>query len=435
MRNDQRLALLNEWARFIWQATQGGDLGGKNRITIHQIETVCGPRAGALEILAGLDAGRLLSELSKNSFAVHRQFIPWNFIGEPAVFMSGRYVRLEAGWPDQMAERDIRLSDIGQRPRTGGRWIAGKNEYGQTVTLGLSDTVPHYLFAGWTGSGKTYAMRSAVKQLASDPDNHIVLIDGKYGYGLKPLSHLRRVGPLATNSDPEAVRGALAWVVSEMRRRYETNITGRVVVVIDEIQAIAEDPAAVHMIKRIVSQGRDAHVHAIIGTQDPTASAFDDITIRRNLVGRVALRTEGYKASEVAIGGPTPRADWLLGAGDAYTIVPHSTMRAQLAYVPPLDLENEPGGRAELESWPAFDAEAVGTLPEAGGNGREISGAEIAVSLIQAHLGSGRPTLQRAMENVGLEKPGSGRADWLLGLGREAHHWLVENDWTLCESG
>ena len=429
-----RISLLENWANHIWQAVHNGALGGRQPIAIHQIELVNGPRAGALEILAGLDAGRLLSELSRNEYAIHRQFIPWDFAGHPAVFMAGRYVRLEAGWPTTLAECDITLASIGQRPKDGGRWIAGKNEYGATVTLGLSDTVPHFLFAGWTGSGKTWAMRSAVSQLAQDPANHMVLIDGKYGYGLSPLAHMKRVGPLATNSDPEAVRSALCWTVREMRRRYEQGIDGRVILVIDEVQEIASDPVVVAMLKRIVTQGRDARVHAIIGTQDPTAEAFSDVTIRRNLVGRVALRTEGYKASEVAVGGPTPRADWLLGAGDAYTIVPHSVLRAQLAYVPQGDLEHLPAGPTELEQWPDFDPEAAGSLPDMQGSGREISGDELAVSLVQAHLGAGRPTLQRALGNAGLNVPGSGRADWLLGLGREAHGWLVDNQWTLCET-
>ena len=70
---------------------------------------------------------------------------------------------------------------------------------------------------------------------------------------------------------------------------------------------------------------------------------------------------------------------------------------------------------------------AAGTLPEVQSNGREISGDELAVSLVQAHMGAGRPTLQRALGNAGLDVPGSGRADWLLGLGRETHRWLVEN--------
>ena len=431
----KRVAYLEQWGQDIWRAAQTPDaLAGKKPIQIHGIDMVRGPRAGALEILAGLDAGRLLKALQSNDFALHRQFVPWDFSGQPAVFMSGRHVRLEAGWPDSLAEKDIKLSDIGQHPKEGGRWVAGKNEMGRTVTLSLSDTVPHYLMGGYTGSGKTYAMRSAVAQLARDPFNQLVLIDGKWGYGLGPLAQVaNRVGPLAIEF--EEVRAALSWSVAEMRARYQTGRRdSRLVIIIDEIQEFTKDAATAEMLRRLAAQGRDADVHLIIGTQDPTADAFNKITIRRNLVGRIALHTENYKASEVVVGGKTPRADFLLGAGDAYALTPGAMHRVQLAYIPEADFENETTGESLFDDWPEFDAEAAGTLPEDAGAGRQISGQEVAVSLVQAHLGAGRPTLQRALENAGLDKPGSTRADWLLGLGREAYTWLSENDWALCET-
>jgi DNA segregation ATPase FtsK/SpoIIIE-like protein len=432
---DRRPAHLEAWAQTLWRAAQtAGALGGKKPIQIHAIDMVCGPRAGALEILAGLDAGRLLDVLRKNDCALHRQFVPWPFIGQPSVFMSGRYVRLEAGWPDAMAEKDIKLSDIGQNPKEGGRWIAGKNEMGKTITLSLSNTVPHYLLGGYTGSGKTYAMRSAVAQLARDPRNRLVLIDGKWGYGLGPLANVtNRVGPLAIEF--EQVRGALSWSIGEMRKRYRTGISdGRLIIVIDEVQEFTKDSAVAEMLRRLAAQGRDKDIHLVIGTQDPTADAFKEVTTRRNLVGRIALHTENYKASEVVVGGPTPRADWLLGAGDAYALTPEALHRVQLAYIPESALANEATGEAEFDEWPEYDPEAAGTLPENTNGGRPISGEEMAISLVQAHLGAGRPTLQRALENAGLDKPGSSRADWLLSLGRDAYQWLIENDWMLCES-
>jgi DNA segregation ATPase FtsK/SpoIIIE-like protein len=429
---EKRPSLLEQWGQVIWRAANN-NLGGKRPIAIHSIEAVQGPRAGALEILAGLDAGRLLSALKANDFALHRQFVPWNFIGNPSVYMSGRYVRLEAGWPNSMAEKNIQLSDIGQHPKSGGRWIAGKNEQGQTVTLSLSNTVPHFLFGGYTGSGKTWAMRSTVAQLARDPQNRLILIDGKWGYGLNPLAHVsNRVGPLATEF--EDVRGALSWALSEMRQRYMGRSDGRLIIAVDEIQEFTKDAAIAEMLRRLTAQGRDANVHMIVGTQDPTADAFKDITTRRNLVGRVALHTENYKASEVVVGGPTPRSDWLLGAGDAYVKTPDALHRTQLVYISEEDLSNEAGGDPELDEWPAFDPEAAGTLPETNSSGRDISGQELAVALVQAHLGAGRPTLQRALANAGVDKPGSTRADWLLRLGRGANTWLLENDWSLCES-
>jgi hypothetical protein len=182
-----------------------------------------------------------------------------------------------------------------------------------------------------------------------------------------------------------------------------------------------------------VAQGRGACVHVLTGTQHPTVDTFADPTIKRNLVGRVALRTEDYKASEVVVGGPVPRADRLLGAGDAYAIVPGAVHRVQLAYIPPADLEQMNTDQPEMNAWPEFDPEAAGTLPDReDGVGWQYTGAELGMAVVQAHLGSGRPTLVRALENAGLGKPGAERAIRLQKLGREAYAWLVENEWRLC---
>jgi hypothetical protein len=343
---------------------------------------------------------------------------------------------MEAAWPDTVAEKDIPLASIGQHPHGSGRWIAGKNEMGTTVTLGLSDQTPHFLFGGWTGSGKTWAMRAVLWQLAREPENELVLIDCKYGDGLGCLGHLPNlVGPVATNL--ESARAALAWSVREMRERYETgNRTHRLVVVIDEVQELtgrAGDDAAIEMIRRLVSQGRGARVHVIVGTQNPTMDAFSDPAIRRNLPGRVALRTENAKASEVIVGGSTPRADRLMGAGDAYIVTPSACHRAQLAYVRPEDLEGLGDGEPELAEWPEFDAEAAGTLPVEDAPRWEYGGDELAVALVTVSKSdkAGRGALRAAMDEAGLGRPGSERADRLLGLGREMRTWLVVNDYCL----
>lgn len=434
--NDKRLKLLERWAGSLVQAAATGALASGKPISILSIETVRGPRAGALEIHAGLDSGKLLQVLSANDFALHRQFVPWRFAGEPSVYLVSRYIRLEAAWPDELAERDIRLSNIGQHPKDGGRWVAGKNETGATVTLGLSDKVPHYLIGGWTGSGKTWAMRSALAQLSRDAENRLVLIDAKWGDGLGCLAHLPRLaGPVATTI--ESARAALSWSVKEMRRRYETgDKRGRVIVVIDEIQELsgkAGDAVATEMIRRLVSQGRGARVHCIIGTQHPTMDAFGEPAIKRNLTGRIALRTEDYKASEVVVGGPTPRADRLLGAGDSYCLTPSATHRAQLAYISQTELEAMNTSKPELGDWPEFDPEAAGTLPAGDTVRWEYTGNELAVSLVQAHLGNGRPALLKALEAADLGRPGRERAARLLQLGREAKGWLTDNGWQLSE--
>lgn len=434
--SDVRKNLLTQWATSIAQAAQSGALDGGKPITIHSIETVCGPRAGALEIHSGFDTGRLQRVLSAGDCALHRQFVPWRFEGEPSVYLVSRYVRLEAAWPTEMAESNIQLASLGLHPKDGGRWIAGKNETGATVTLSVSDRVPHYLFGGWTGSGKTWALRSALLQLSGDPDNQLVLIDGKFGDGLGCLGHIPGlVGPVAV--DVESSRAALAWAVREMRERYgRPDRQGRIIVCIDEIQEFtgkSGDALITEFIRKLASQGRGAGVHLFIGTQHPVSEVFTDGTIRRNLPGRVALRTEDAKASQVVIGASMPRADRLLGAGDCYCVTPSACHRAQLAYVPAAELEKMSARDPVLSAWPEADAEAGGTLPDTDAPRWEYGGDELAIALVAVSESAkaGRGALRDRLEGEGLGRPGSDRADRLLALARDMRSWLVVNDYCL----
>lgn len=423
-----RKRLLDEWGYLIVANAHSGALTGDpgKPIPIGQVVAVNGPRAGALEMHAGLESGRLLRILAKDGCATLRQFVPWDFVGEPACYMAGRYVRVEAGWPDSLAERDIKLADLGQHPKDGGRWIAGRDELGRTITLGLSDASPHWLIAGTTGSGKSYAMRLAAGQLCHDPENRLVLIDAKWGEGLGALGHVQGLmAPVAITI--EMARAALSWAVGEMRRRYETgDRAGRLIVVIDELQEIigkSGDSAATEMVRRLVSQGRGARVYVVMGTQHPTIDVFGDPAIKRNLVGRVALKTLDAKSSEVAVGASTPRADHLLGAGDSYCIVPSACHRAQLAYIPERDLAALPTGETMMETWPEYDPEAGGTLPEPQSEtGFDVT--ETALSLLAAHYSKGRPWLKETVAAEGRQKPGSSRARRLLAWGQEVNTLL-----------
>jgi hypothetical protein len=218
-----------------------------------------------------------------------------------------------------------------------------------------------------------------------------------------------------------------------MRRRYETgDRAGRVIVAVDEVQELQADAAAVELLRRLVVQGRGAGVHVIAGTQHPTREAFGDQAIKRNLVGRLALRVEDAVASNVVVGGPDPRADRLLGAGDAYAVIPGAVQRLQLAYIPERELPTD--GGPELTDWPDYDAEAAGTLPENRG-GFAVSPTEAAVSILAACLGKGQPTLKAMVEKATGQRPGGSRADRLLVYGREAYAWLQSEGWDLCDGG
>jgi len=419
--------LLREWAGYVAQAAMSGQLIGKP-CSIRSIHTIAGPRAGALEILAGLDAGVLLQAFNRNDCATLRQFIPWDFAGDPQIFMNGRYVRLEAGWPDELAEKLIRLDAMGRNPTGGGRWIAGKNEHGETIRPGLNDRTPHFLFAGETGSGKSVAMRGALFQLSQDPQNKIVLLDGKYKEGLGEIEHLPGVvGPCAI--EVAQMRAALAWAVEQMKQCYLNGHDGRLIVAFDEFQEVIEDKAIVGLLRKLVRQGRAAHVHCLMATQHPTVDAFGDPSTRRALVGKVALRVEDFEASRVAVGGPNPRADHLLGAGDSYNLAPGACHRVQIVYVDRKEVDKIGTGTWDFDEWPAFDAEALGQDPPE--RGWSYNGQELAASIVAAAEGEGRPAMVKRLNS----KPGAERAIRLLNLGRETNSALGSMGYAVCLSG
>lgn len=435
MADDRRRdGLLREWAHYLARAARRGKLSSKG-LEVSRVETIAGPRAGALELFAGLDSGALLRSLSANDCASLRQFVPWRFTGEPQAFMAGRFVRVEAGWPGDLAETCIRLGEISEYPRAGGRWVAGRSETGATVVPSLSDQTPHFLFSGATGSGKSVALRSAVLQLSRDPQNELVLIDGKAGEGLRPVQRLPGVvGPVAT--EWEQIQAALGYACERMRERYARDaVVGRVVVVFDEFQEYSDDDVTTNLMRKLAAQGRAAGVHLLAGTQHPTVDSFGDATTRRNLTGKIALRVEDPDASRVAVGGRRPRADWLLGAGDSYTVGPGACHRVQLAFIDREEIEAEEGewDGWRFNQWPAYDPEAVGQeLEEVGWS---YTGGELAVGVVAAAHGDGRPTMVKRLEEQGMGSPGAERAIRLLRLGRGCHDALERMGYAVCLSG
>jgi hypothetical protein len=313
---------------------------------------------------------------------------------------------------------------LNRKPTGSGRWLAGVNELGRVVTLGLSDHAPHFLIAGTTGSGKSVALRSMVTQLARNGDR-LVLIDGKFGEGLRGLDHLPNViGPLATDLD--TARNALAWAVAEMQRRYEQadQTSARIAVVIDEVQELASDAAIVEMIRRIAAQGRAARVSIVLATQHPTNESFGDSTVKRNVTGRIALRVSDAKASEVSIGQSTPRADWLLGAGDAFCVVPGAVVRTQIAYMPKGEIDRALTAIPTLTEWPTFAAEA---LPSGW-----PTGAELGAAVLSADRNEGRGRFQKSAAARGVKVADNNKAVKLLGLARDVLQWLDDQRVSVC---
>jgi len=433
--------LLDDWARRVATAATQEMLG--KRINVTYIETVAGPRAGALHILAGMDADRLLSTLSRQNNALLRQMVPWDFVGDPAAYMYGRYVRLEAGWDDSNANTDIPLSSISQmshKPIADGKWIAGLDEGGRIIIPSLNRSqTPHWLFCGTTGSGKTVALWSAIQQLGADPKNRLVLIDGKKGASFRhenrQMFHLRQqVGPVATTA--EEWRGALVWTVREMDQRYANGYDGRLIIVIDEVQEVIIDPVAAEAWRRLIVMGRDGGVHGMGATQYPVVDALGGPTVVRDMDGRFVLRVTDPTAARVALGqeSATLPAHKLLGRGDAITKTPEHAYRIQTAYVTDRDLSRVSGGEFELDKWPEATAEDLGMeVKRRGRNSPWPKADEMGAALVAAKEGKGRDLFHEMIrgEDPNKSVPGGGRSTRLQNLGGEVHMWLKEHDYRL----
>ena len=436
--NDPRQMYLQQTVQALQNVLARGLVGEPLQA---QAEVVVGPRAGAVLLYTGLGAGGVLRYFAADHAAAARQFIGWSFTGEPGVFMSGRAVRIEAPWPDALADTEVRLDRVGGSPKGQGRWKAGIDERGRVITAGVSDHIPHWLISGTTGSGKTVALRAAGYQFSQDADqNRIVLIDGKFGSGLGVLHGLPgMVGPVAT--DVPTARDALAWVNRQMQQRYEKLTSAgeqvlsglpRIVVLFDEFQELVSDPAVRELTRRLLAQGRAANIHVLMGTQHPTIDAFgDDGSLKRNLVGRIALKVTDAKASQVALGDSLPRADRLAGKGDAYVVAPGHVYRAQMVLVDHRELDPAPRCDPLLREWPESQPQDYGQEPTVRWS---YTGAELAQGLIAALRGWGRRNLMQSLANAGLGRPGADRASRLLVLGREQFAALAAAGYGLSEA-
>lgn len=435
--NDPRVMYLDQTRKALVAALAQGVAGEPVPC---QADFIAGPRAGAVLLQAGMAAGKVLRFLSNDNAAIARQFIAWGFPGDPGVFLSGKLIRVEAPWPDSLAQTEIRYKDVHHNPRGKGRWIAGLDERGVTIVMGFSDAVPHILMGGTTGSGKTVAVRNAAAQLSRQADEvNLIAIDGKYGAGLGPLQGLPgMVGPVAT--DVRGATNALGWVNAELQRRYtiiaaqgESAIANlpRLVVLFDEFQEFMADDGVRELTRRVLAQGRAARIHAILATQHPTVDAFgENGALRRNLVGRVALRVTDQDASRVVVGDSQPRADRLMGRGDAYAVIPGRVHRVQLLLIDEAELHMMERQEPRLRAWPEVQPADFGQEPTVHW---AYNGAEIAWGLIGAAQIPqwGRDAVSTALEQAGLPRPGSERADRLVDLTRDSHTVLTEADYGL----
>ena len=180
------------------------------------------------------------------------------------------------------------------------------------VVLDLGRDGPHALIGGTTGSGKSELLVALVASLAAvnRPDElTFVLVDYKGGAAFAGCAGLPHVVGLVTDLDPALTERAMTSLDAELKRRERVlaehdcrDLTAyqarrqpqdpplpRLVLVVDEFRALAEDlPDFVIGLVRVASLGRSLGIHLVVATQRPAGVVTADM--RANLGLRIALR-------------------------------------------------------------------------------------------------------------------------------------------------
>jgi len=401
---------------------------------VRSAEFVMGPRVLITLFDVGFDAERLLKRLNKSTLP---HLIPSSWPCEsrpPVAYPYGRFIAIEATWPDGLENSDIQLKHVTHAGLSGDRIAIGQNQVGTLICL-PADEIEHILIAGQTGSGKTYTMRSLGAQLSQPrrgdlPANRLVLVDGKRGDGLGIINGVPgQVGPLAIN-DTDAIN-ALGWVVDEMHERYdwkERNKVGtlpdsfpHIHVLVDEFQVWtyeSNNPVVTTLMNRIATQGRGAWIHLSAATQKPVVGVFGrkgvGSTTADQFSAVIGQRVKSPETSRVVIGGSHPRCDLLLDRGDSYVIAktPRSVMeRVQVAYITEADLQRMVGGQPDFAEWPEFDPSVLGEKVGRGRRATVTSDREWAYGIEAIIRGEHRDWYQG---QFGSPAPGSSRARAIL---------------------
>lgn len=178
--------------------------------------------------------------------------------------------------------------------------------------------IPHLLFGGVPGSGKTIAIRSivAVAVLNHPEDVEIYISDGKACGDYNEFIGLPQVGDVVYT--PDETKELLELVNAEMDRRskqlrekscdnideyndlFPNEKMKRVLLVVDEMAQLSSDKEAQKDLARVAQLGRAPGIHLIGGTQRPDAKTINP-QIKSLMDATLAFRVRNHTNSEILL--------------------------------------------------------------------------------------------------------------------------------------
>jgi len=238
---------------------------------------------------------------------------------------------------------DLRLADVEEPPgrlveahQIAARWASAGADPTPSAVIGRSldgpvdvDLVrdgPHALIAGTTGSGKSELLRTVVVALAArvGPDHlTFVLVDYKGGATFDACVGLPHTVGVVTDLDEglaeralisldaelarreRALRAVAAGDLTEYRARPGVAPLPRLVVVVDEFAALAQElPEFLRSLVGVAQRGRSLGVHLLLATQRPAGVVSDEI--RANTSLRIAMRLHDPVDAHDVVGSDVP---------------------------------------------------------------------------------------------------------------------------------
>ena len=313
----------------------------------------------------------------------------------------------------------------------------GRSVSGEPVVADLA-TMPHFLIAGATGSGKSVCINAITTCLAFNnrpQELRLVMIDPKMVEltRFNGLPHL--LGPVETDLD--RIGGVLRWVTREMDARYRTFAAAaarhlndynkqvpaedrlpRIVILIDELADLmfsAPDETE-RTITRLAQMARATGIHLVIATQRPSVDVVTGL-IKANFPARISFAVTSQVDSRVIL--DRPGAETLLGRGDMLYMAPDAAklVRLQGCFVSDTEIANlvahwneqvPPESRDAVAPWDEAIAlhEQDALLEEAIALVRQTGSAS--ASYLQRRMRIGYPRASRLidqMEDMGIIGP------------------------------